>query len=289
MLDYHLHLWPHDRSSVWYAIDQIAAYCEEAARHGVTEVALTEHSNRFRDVMDIVGPFWAEHDDETATTMAGYFDFTSRNALDDYVELALRAKAEGLPVKVGLEIDYVRGRMGALSDYYAQYPFDVLIGSVHWLGTWTFDDIDVPVMMREWETRDVDAAWDQYTRALEELAATRAADVLAHPDLIKVAGHWPGNRAEFWDRMAEAAAAADVSMECSSAGWVKPVGEQYPSEGLIDRLVARGVTFTTASDAHELERVGERVGDLAGLLEARGVTSLAAYDGRARVTVPLRA
>lgn len=289
MLDYHLHLWPHDRSSVWYRLDQVAAYCEEAARHGVSEVALTEHSNRFRDVMDIVGPFWEGRDDGTARAMAGYFEFTSRNALEEYVELACLARSEGLPVKVGLEVDYVRGRMDELSEYYAQFPFDVLIGSVHWLGTWTFDDIDVPVMMREWEVRDVDAAWDEYTRTLEELAATRAVDVLAHPDLVKVNGNWPGDPSGFWDRMAEAAAAADVSMECSSAGWVKPVGEQYPSAGLIDRLAARGVTFTTASDAHELERVGERVGDLADLLEARGVTTLAAYDRRARVTVPLRA
>ncbi len=71
--------------------------------------------------------------------------------------------------------------------------------------------------------------------------------------------------------MAHAASAADVSVECSSAGWFKPVGEQYPSEGLIERLASRGVTFTTASDAHELARVSARAGDLADLLEARGV------------------
>ena len=40
--------------------------------------------------------------------------------------------------------------------------------------------------------------------------------------------------------MADAAATADVSIECSSAGWVKPVAEQYPAEGLLDRLVAAG-------------------------------------------------
>ena len=40
-----------------------------------------------------------------------------------------------------------------------------------------------------------------------------------------------------------------------------------------------GVTFTTASDAHRLERVGERADDLADLLEARGVHELATYNG----------
>ncbi len=289
MLDYHLHLWPHSESSVWYRLDQIAAYCEEAGRHGVTELALTEHANRFVDVLEVMGPFWLERPEEaTSPVMGEYMDFTCRNSLEEYVTLAQRAKEEGLPVKIGLEVDFVRGRMDRLAELYAQYPFDVLIGSVHWLGSWAFDDIDSPVPMREWTVRDVDRCWADYADALAELAATRAVDVLAHPDLIKVAGYWPGDPTPFWDQMAEAAAAADVSVECSSAGWVKPVGEQYPSEGLLDRLVTRGVTFTTASDAHALERVGERSADLADLLSARGVDQLASYEGRRRVMVPLR-
>ena len=96
MLDYHLHLWPHSESSVWYRLDQIAAYCEEAARHGVTEVALTEHANRFVDVMSLVGPFWERYRHEpTSPVMAEYMDFHARNSLEDYVTLAVRAKDGG--------------------------------------------------------------------------------------------------------------------------------------------------------------------------------------------------
>ena len=141
--------------------------------------------------------------------------------------------------------------------------------------------------MAEWEARDVDACWEAYTRCLEELAATRTCDVLAHPDLVKVAGYVPDAPSEWWDRIAEAAAAHDLSAELSSNGWVKPIAEQYPAEGLLDRFFARGVTFTTASDAHRSSRVAERAGDLRAMLAARGVTTLAAYEGRRRVTVPL--
>ena len=289
MLDYHLHLWPHEDSSVWYRLDQIADYCERAASEGVSELALTEHSNRFVDVMSLVGPFWERFAHEaTSPVMADYMAFTARNSLEDYVTLALKAKDEGLPVKIGLEVDYYRDQMDVVSDLLAQYPFDVLIGSVHWLGSWAFDDIDSPIPMREWTVRDVDQCWTDYTVALEELAAADAVDVLAHPDLIKVAGYYATNPGDYWDAMADAAAAADVSVECSSAGWAKPIGEQYPAEGFLDRLVARGVTFTTASDAHRLERVGERSGDLAALLEARGVSTLASYTKRQRTIVPLR-
>jgi histidinol-phosphatase (PHP family) len=289
VIDYHLHLWPHSESSVWYQLDQIAQYCDEARSHGVQELALTEHAHRFVDVTSIVGPFWLKFGHEpTSAAMAEYFDFHARNSLDDYVNLAQRAKDEGLPVKIGLEVDYCRDRMDELSALYARYPFDVLIGSVHWLDAWSFDDLENDVAMREWTVRDVDRCWADYTTAMEELTASHSVDVLAHPDLIKVAGFVATSPAEFWDRMADAAERADVSVECSSAGWSKPTFEQYPAEGFLDRLVERGVTFTTASDAHRLARVAERAEDLARLLEARGVHELATYTARQRRLVSLR-
>lgn len=290
MIDYHLHLWPHSESSIWYQLDHIAAYCDKAASEGVNELALTEHSHRFRDVRSVMGDFWLRHGNEpTAPAMAEYFDFHARNTLEDYVNLAVAAKESGLPVKVGLEVDFYRGQMDVMSDLLSQYPFDVLIGSVHWLNTWQFDDIDNPVQMAEWSLREVDAAWHEYAESIGELADTRAVDVLAHPDLIKVAGFIPGDPSELWDAITEAVVRSDVSIECSSAGWKKPVGEQYPALGLMDRLVAAGATFTTASDAHAVDRVSERSGDLAELLEARGVTHLASYSSRQRVMVPVRA
>jgi histidinol-phosphatase (PHP family) len=290
VIDYHLHLWPHSESSVWFQLDQIAAYCDEAARHGVTELAITEHASRFTDVLAAVGPFWQRWGHEpTSPVLAEYLDFHARNSLEQYVALVQAAKDEGLPVKIGLEVDYYEGQMDVVSALLAQYPFDVLIGSVHWLGTWQFDDIDNEVHMHQWTVRDWDQCWADYARAIDELCAANAVDVLAHPDLIKVAGHYPSRSSDYWDQMAESAARAGVSMECSSAGWKKPVGEQYPAQGYLDRLVAQGLTFTTASDAHHLERVGERANDLAELLEARGVHELATYSARARQMTPLRA
>ena len=87
-------------------------YCEEAAEHGVSELALTEHSHRFVDVASVVGPIWYRFGNEpTSKTMAEYWDFHARNSLEDYVTLAQRAKDEGLPVKIGLEVDYYKDQM----------------------------------------------------------------------------------------------------------------------------------------------------------------------------------
>ena len=172
MIDYHLHLWPHSDSSVWYQIDQIAQYCEQAREQGVSELALTEHAHRFVDVRSAVGDFWTRSRHEpTCAAMIEYFDFHARNSLEEYVTLAQRAKDNGLPVKIGLEVDYFRDQMDVVSELLAQYPFDVLIGSVHWLGTWQFDDISNAVQMAQWQVRSVDDAWRDYATALEELAA----------------------------------------------------------------------------------------------------------------------
>jgi len=287
VLDYHLHLWPHSERETPLRIEQLAAYCARAQEAGVTELALTEHLFRFRQADALLGGFW---DDERvpaalAESMARYWRFHATADLDAYVRCAQEAKAAGLPVVIGLEVDYYEGRMDRVADLLAGYPFDVLLGSVHWVGSWRFDDLDDPVSLAEWSTRQVDASWDAYTEAMEELAASRACDVLAHPDLIKVAGHVPDAPGEWWDRIAEAAAASGMAAEVSSAGWRKPIGEQYPSAGLLERFVARGVPLTTASDAHRLEHVADRADDLRAVLDAVGAAELQGY--RARVPHPV--
>ncbi|HEY1652520.1 MAG TPA: histidinol-phosphatase [Acidimicrobiales bacterium] len=286
MLDYHLHLWPHSEHETPLRIEQLAEYCARAEAAGVTELAVTEHLFRFRQADSLAG-FWDDPrvPPALAESMARYWKFHATADLDAYVECALEAKAAGLPVVIGLEVDYYEGRMDTVADLLADYPFDVLLGSVHWVGAWRFDDLDDPVSMAEWSAREVDACWDAYTGAMEELAASRACDVLAHPDLIKVAGYVPAAPAEWWDRIAEAASASGMAAEVSSAGWRKPVGEQYPAAGLLDRFVARHVPLTTASDAHRLEHVADRADDLRAVLAAAGATSLQGYRGRVGHTV----
>ena len=281
MLDYHLHLWPHSQRDTPSRLEQLAEYCERAEAAGVTELAVTEHLFRFRQADALLGGFW---DDERvppalAASMAEYWEFHATADLEAYVQCAQEAKDAGLPIVIGLEVDYYADRMDTVADLLRGYPFDVLLGSVHWVGAWRFDDLSDPVSMAEWAVRDVDACWEAYTAAMEELAASGVCDVLAHPDLIKVAGQVPDAPAEWWDRIAEAAVSSGMAAEVSSAGWRKPVDEQYPAVGLLERFVARGVPLTTASDAHRLEHVADRADDLRAVLAAAGAGMLQGYRG----------
>jgi len=168
---------------------------------------VTEHLFRFRQADALVGGFWNDERVPAglAENMADYYAFHATADLDAYVACAQEAKDAGLPIVIGLEVDYYEDRMDDVADLLAGYPFDVLLGSVHWVGGWRFDDLDDPASMAEWSVRQVDACWQAYTEALEELAASGTCDVLAHPDLIKAAGYMPDAPAEWWDRIAEAA------------------------------------------------------------------------------------
>jgi len=288
VLDYHLHLWPHGTRATDATVEQLAAYCEVARAAGVTEIAVTEHLFRFVQADAPLAGFWEDDPDPALrASMAAYWESHNQADLDDYVETALAAKDAGLPVVLGLEVDHYRGRMDKVSALLDGYPFDVLLGSVHWIGAWGFDILDDPVALAEWDRRTVESVWDAYTTDLEELAASGACDVLAHPDLAKVAGRRPQVPEEFYDRMAEAAASSGMAAEVSSAGWRKPAGEAYPAPALLDRFHRAGVPITTASDAHELPTVAHRSDEVRAVVAAAGYTELTAFSARRRRAVPV--
>ena len=234
VLDYHLHLWPHGERDSAVTTEQLAAYCRRAGAVGITEIAVTEHLFRFVQADALLGSFWdADPDPALRRSMATYWGDHARADLDAYVHSVLEAKGAGLPIALGLEVDYYPGRMDDVADLLDGYPFDVLLGSVHWLGAWRFDDLEDAASLAEWRRRGVEETWAAYTEALEELAESGACDVLAHPDLIKVAGHRSKAPDELYDRMAEAAARSGMAAEVSSAGWRKSRGGPITMSGAV--------------------------------------------------------
>ncbi|HVM08644.1 MAG TPA: PHP domain-containing protein [Acidimicrobiales bacterium] len=292
MLDYHLHLWPHGERHRTPTLEELAAYCEAAQAEGIEEIALTEHLFRFAQADGPLSGHWSDADDDPRLEQqaADYWREHNGADLDEYVETVLEAKAAGLPVVLGLEVDFYPHRMDKVRSLLEGYPFDVLLGSVHWIGAWLFDVLESAVAQDEWSNRGVDHAWDAYVRALEELAGTGVVDVLAHPDLCKVAARWPSSGSfvdECHDRIADAAARAGIAAEVSSAGWRKPCDEAYPAPSLLTKFRARGVPITTASDAHSLDLVAYRAADLRPYVVAAGYDEVVAFRRRQPHRLPL--
>ena len=109
--------------------------------------------------------------------------------------------------------------------------------------------------------------------AIGNASAQPAEPEKAPVDLKKL--HEYGERSRF-----EAAVRSGMAAELSSAGWRKPVGEEYPAPPLLRRFIDQGVPLTTASDAHSLPDVADRVDDLRDLLVTAGVSRLQGFRSR---------
>lgn len=293
MIDYHLHLVPHG-TSLRFKPDGVRGYAAAATASGLAEIAITEHLFRFPDVQDALGPWWEhEPDARLREQMARYFA-TERleQTLAEYVDVVLESAADpggGATVRLGLEVDLFAGRMAEVVGLLGPHPWDVLLGAVHWLGAWGFDqwggDGEV---MEEWAQRRPEAVWLAYVDAVEEMAASGTCDVLAHVDVVKLGGVRAGAASEECDeRLVKAAAANGLCVEVNGNGWNKPVGEAYPAPALLGAFRAGGVGITLGSDAHGVERVGDRVGAAAALARDQGYSDVMRFDRRAPTAVPL--
>lgn len=284
MLDLHVHVWPHGRGTPTPSLDLLERYCTAATDKGIDHIAITEHSHRFARIADSVLPHWERpRTGEVAEATAHVLEVEGGADLDAYVEALQDAQRQGLPILIGLEMDYLPGTQDAMTRVLADYPFDVLLGSVHWLDEWLFDAYDVPAFQQRWQERDTDDVFAQYVDSVIDLANSGTIDVLAHLDVIKVAGHLASRTQEHEDRLVSALADTDVVIEFSSAGLRKPVGSTYPSSNMLDAVVAAGLGLATASDAHAADQVGDGFAVLRAELDTRGIDTLATFSGRQRL------
>jgi histidinol-phosphatase (PHP family) len=259
--DHHVHLWAHAPGTPRPTTDRLARLVHQSS---VDHIVIAEHFYRFQQARAVVGRFWEMDPDETLRAATERVVAAEQTAdLDAYVDGIRRAQGSGVPVSLGIEVDYFPGCAPAIRSMIEEYRFDIVLGSVHWIGAWLFDAYDDPTFRREWSRRGVPAAWEGYVSAFEELCREGWCDVLAHCDVIKAAGRTPDDRRPWETRLAEAAIAAGVPVELSSAGWRKPIGEPYPTQRLLERLIASGVPIVFGSDAHEPSLVGDRFAELA--------------------------
>jgi histidinol-phosphatase (PHP family) len=290
MIDLHTHLWEHGPGSLRVERGRLEAYCDQAAARGVTTIAVTEHLERFRQLRPLLDGAWA--DDPRADLrdfMDRRFDEEQGADLDDYVSGLQWAQSDGLPILIGVELGWWPDRTEALAALVGDYPFDIVLGSVHNIGAWMFDAYDDPAVAAEWDQHDPELAWETYTAAVEDLAASGVCDVLAHVDLVKITGTRPDHMPQFHERLVDAAADHDVAVEVSSAGLRKPVNEIYPSAAVLPRLHERDVPVTLASDAHRVTDVAVGNTDLRRQITGAGYDSVATYRRRRRELVPLPA
>ena len=266
MIDCHVHT-----VRCGHAEGSAADYVAAARRAGVDILTFTEHL-----------PIPVELDPRHEYTMV-------ESELDPYLKEIRQLADEGTgnPPRVlaGIEADWLPDRLDHVRGLLATHDFDVVLGSVHFLGDWAFDD---PSLLARWDTADVDATWERYFELFGDAVASGLFDVMAHPDLVKKFGHRPGfDPVRLFDAAAAALARHGVAIEVSTAGLRKPVGELYPSKEFLAACAKAGVPATIGSDAHHPDEVGFAFDAAREALIAAGYDHVVYFERREQKEYPL--
>ena len=271
IVDYHMHLRKPESGPVGsYSAAYAEEYVTQGRLAGVDEIGFTEHIFKFRESKELWQIEWMR---ERCT-----------DGLDDYVGAVTEARSRGLPVKLGLEVDFFPGIERQLAELLEPYPWDYLLGSVHYVDGFPVDQ--EPGLVHR---IPVGEAWRRYFVWLRDAARSGLFDCLSHPDLIKFFGMRASDeeRQYLYIETADAIEAAGVCVEVSTAGLYKPVGELYPDRELLAACCERGVPITLASDAHEPAHVGRDLDKAVALAREVGYETVTVFEGRERRQEPL--
>jgi histidinol-phosphatase (PHP family) len=262
IVDYHMHLRAPDES-IDHTVEAAERFVEAAAERGIDEIGFTEHVYYFEQTRHLWSmPYHLER---------CVYD------IEAYVDAVVEAKRRGHPVKLGIEVDYEPGREAETAEALAPYPWDYVLGSIHFL-----DGLGIDAEPSLVDSVGSAAAWGRYYETLRSAARSGLFDSLAHPDLVKMFGE----EIE-WDWDAVAGSFEHVAIEVSSAGLHKRHGKLYPVLGLLDAAHTRQIPITLASDAHVPENVGRDLDRAVEHARAAGYETVTVFDRREPRQEPL--
>ncbi len=212
-----------------------------------------------------------------------YFDPHYRMRFEDmknYEENVLFAKKKyenEIEILLGYEVDYLQGH---IDERVLRADVDYLIGSVHFIDEWGFDN---PEFIGHYEDEDIDVIWQKYFNAIEQMAKSKLFDIVGHLDLIKVFKFMPKKDINIIAKNALLAIKeADMVLELNVAGYRKPIGEAYPSVALLEQAFALNIPITFASDAHKPEQVSLYNDAIVQMARDVGYTECAFFRKRKR-------
>ena len=256
--DYHIHTkysdghgWPED-------------YIPYAIKAGLSEIGFSDHLTLTDEQQD-----WSIRTD----------------LLDEYCEriIKLGQSTSGIKVKLGVEVDYFPARKQEIMDILQKYPFDYVIGSVHYLGEETVD-----LGPEYYRDKNLEELYSRYFRTVAEAAETGMFDIMGHPDLVRIFGYIPTSdlTGEYME-LARRIRKADVCIEINTNGRNKPLGDVYPDPVYLKVFIDENVPVVINSDSHFPEGVAQYFDEAYSLLISTGCTEMARFSQRTRSIEPI--
>jgi len=192
--------------------------------------------------------------------------------LDD-VANTKRRFGDKIDIRCGLEVDWIEG---LVDRRVLDADVDYLIGSVHFLKGWGFDN---PEFIGKWKNSNIDLLYKSYWEAIKMMAQSNMFQIVGHIDLIKIFNFFPSkDPLEYALDALDAIAKAQMAIEINSAGLRKPCKSLYPSLEILQAAKERSIAICFGSDAHATNQVGLGYDEARTLAQQVGYSQAVTFD-----------
>lgn len=224
-----------------HAYGTMEEYVESAIDKGMDVIGISDHCPNFS----------SDEDHPTPRLKMAKSQFS--NYVNEILNLKEKYKDQ-IEVLLGIESDFMPGKTDLYNDYYNQYPFDYIIGSVHGIDGHSIFAKQEWARMTEKEMAQMKQLYCHY---IQQSAKSDAYQILGHIDALKT--YMPKYHSlvpEIVDDTLKVIKDVDVVIEVNTSGDKKGLTEWFPSIDTLERAYHFGVKVTFGSDAHRPEHLG---------------------------------
>lgn len=243
--DYHNHPQAH-REDLPYSEQVLQPWADKARKLGLKDLAFTDH-DRYKSGV--------------------HFEEIEK----------LRERNPDIKFRAGIELDNdpetsAEGRKWVEKNW---DKLDFVLGSVHFVNDFPFDH---PHYIKEYDKYDINDLYRGYYKNIQMIASSGLVSSMAHLDLIKIFKFFPTvDLTDLYHETLDLIKANDLSIEISTAGLRKPIGEIYPDTKLIKIAQEKSISFTIAGDAHAAHDLCHNYDKLETLLREMNINEVAIY------------
>jgi len=231
--------------------------CRAAKAAGIRVFGLSDH--------------YVEHPDPSCMPVSWSMDPAKLDAYTAELErLKKQLNDENFTVLSGLEVDFFPENIDAVLKKLSACPLDYLIGSVHYVGTFSIDYSE-----ENWAAlspEETASVCRRYWKKLQSAAAGGKFSILGHLDLPKKFGYVHDEK-EYMPEIRtvlDIAAAGGTPIELNTSGWFKPCAEPYPAPEILREANRRKIPVIVSSDAHAPEHITRSFAEAGELLRRAG-------------------
>lgn len=269
-----------------YHENWIDLYCQTAKEKGIREVGIVDHLYRFKETR----AYFEKAIDLNLETDLGqkqhhWLNRVMTENMQDFItaiqDAKVRWQQQGVTLLLGIEADYFVGQEQELAQLLALGDWDFVIGSVHFIDGWGFDNPDVSTLFLTYDLKELYA---KFFETIEQLVDSKLFDIVAHIDNLKVFNYRVEDEEfnTYWyDRLAKKLKQANIATEINSGlRYRYPVAESCPSPAFLNNLTKSQISITLSSDAHFPDDLGNFVAENSTLL---GALNVARFRNRKRI------